>query len=119
MTETWNHKSQGYMSSPVVIEGHIYLHLRNQRFVCLDVKSGEECWTSTPFGKYWSMIVSGNNILALDQCGELLLMKASPEEFKLISRRQVAEDCWAHLAVAGDQVFVRDLQAIKVFKWNK
>ncbi len=40
VAEVWNHKSQGYMSSPVVIDGYIYLHLRNQRFVCLDAKTG-------------------------------------------------------------------------------
>ena len=36
------------MSSPVVINGHIYLHLRNQRFVCLDAETGVECWTTKP-----------------------------------------------------------------------
>ena len=119
VTDQWTHKSQGYMSSPVVIDGHIYLHLRNQRFLCLDAASGEECWTTKPFGKYWSMVASGNQILALDERGELLLIEASPEEFKLLDRRKVAENAWAHLAVVGKQVFVRDLRAMKVFEWRK
>ena len=119
VTDQWTHKSQGYMSSPVVIDGHIYLHLRNQRFLCLDAASGEECWTTKPFGKYWSMVASGNQILALDERGELLLIEASPEEFKLLDRRMVAENAWAHLAVVGKQVFVRDLRAMKVFEWRK
>jgi outer membrane protein assembly factor BamB len=118
VTEAWDHKSQGYMSSPVVIEGHIYLHLRNQRFVCLDAKTGAERWTTKPFGKYWSMVANGDKLLALDQRGELLLIEASPEEFKLLSRRQVAEDTWAHIAVANDEIFVRDLNALKMFSWQ-
>lgn len=118
ITETWSHKSQGYMSSPVVIDGHIYLHLRNQRFVCLDAKTGAECWTTKPFGKYWSMVANGDKLLALDQRGELLLIQASPDEFKLISRRNVADDAWAHLAIVNDEVFVRDLRAMKVFAWK-
>ncbi len=118
VTEAWNHKSQGYMSSPVVIDGYIYLHLRNQRFVCLDANTGEEKWTTPPLGKYWSMVANGTRILALDQSGELLLIDASPDEFRLLGRRQVADDSWAHVATAGDQIFVRDLRAIKAFVWK-
>lgn len=118
ISEAWTHKSQGYMSSPVVVEGQIYLHLRNQRFVCLDAATGKERWTTTPFGKYWSLIANGDKLLALDQNGELLLIQASPNAFKLIARRKVAEDSWAHLAIAGDQIVVRDLEAIKTFRWQ-
>lgn len=119
VVEAWTHKSQGYMSSPVVVDGHIYLHLRNQRFVCLDAATGAERWTTKPFGKYWSMVAAGDKILALDQRGELLLIQASPKEFKLISRREVADDAWAHLAIVGDELFVRDLRAMKVFSWKQ
>ena len=118
VNEPWSDKSQGYMSSPVVIEGHIYLHLKNQRFACLDAKTGTERWKTTTFGKYWSFAANGAKLLALDQNGDLLLIEASPEEFKLIDRRKVADDSWAHIAVAGDQVFVRDLKALKVFAWR-
>jgi outer membrane protein assembly factor BamB len=118
VSKAWSHKSQGYMSSPVFVDGHIYLHLRNQRFVCLDAKSGEERWTTTPFGKYWSMVANGDMMLALDQSGELLLMEASPDKFKLVDRRVVADNAWAHVAVLGKQVFVRDLKSLKVFEWK-
>ena len=118
VTEAWNHKSQGYMSSPVVIDGHIYLHLRNQRFVCLDATSGEERWTTKPFGKYWSLVANGDRMLALDQNGELLLIDASPAEFRLVDRRTVADEAWAHIAVVEDQIFVRDLNSIKMLTWK-
>lgn len=118
VVESWNHKSQGYMSSPQVIDGHIYMHLKNRRFVCLDAKSGEERWTTKPFGKYWSMVANGDKIVALDEVGELLLIQASPEEFKLIDSVSVADNAWAHVAIVGDQIFVRNLDAIKVFDWN-
>ena len=116
--EAWTHKSQGYMSSPVIIDGHFYLHLRNRRFVCLDAETGVERWTTKPFGKYWSLVANGDDLLALDQTGELLLIKASPDEFRLVDKRRVAEDTWAHLAVTGNEVFVRDLRAMKRFEWK-
>lgn len=118
VTEKWENKVQGYMSSPVVIDGHLYLHLRNQRFVCIDAATGEERWTTTPFGKYWSMVANGDRILALDQRGELLLIRANPERFELIDRRKVADDSWAHVAVCGDEVFVRELEAMAAYRWQ-
>ena len=64
------------------------------------------------------MIANNDRILALDQRGELLLIDASPDEFRLIDRRDVAEDSWAHVAVTKDQVIVRDLKQLRVFNWN-
>ncbi|QDT29172.1 outer membrane biogenesis protein BamB [Gimesia panareensis] len=113
--ELWTNPTQGYMSSPVIIDGYIYLHLKNQRFTCLDLKTGKAVWTTAPFGKYWSMVTDGQKILALDQKGDLLLMKASPTSFELLDRRQVAEDSWAHLAVSGQELFVRALDQLIVF----
>lgn len=119
LQEAWSNKAQGYMSSPVVIAGHIYLHLRNQRFTCLELATGETQWTTTPFGKYWSMVVNGDRILALDQRGELLLIRATPEKFDLIDKRKISDsETWAHLAVSGNRLFVRELNAIVAYDWE-
>jgi outer membrane protein assembly factor BamB len=117
--QAWNNKLQGYMSSPVVIAGHIYVHLKNQRFACVELATGDVKWTSKPFGKYWSMVAAGDRILALDERGELLLIRATPEQFDLVDRRQVSSDStWAHLAVAGRQLFVRELNALAAYLWQ-
>lgn len=117
--ELWSSKKQGNMSSPVVIGDHLYLHMRNQRLCCIDLKTGRTTWTSTPFGEYWSMAVNGDRILALDERGELLLIQADPNEFKLIDRREIGKsETWGHLAVCGDELFVRELNAMTVYKWT-
>lgn len=116
--ESWNCRAQGYMSTPVVIDGHAYLHLQNQRFTCLDLATGKQTWSSKPYGKYASLIAQGDRVLALDQRGDLLLIRANPEEFELLEERKVSEEeTWAHLAVDGGQVFVRELEAISAFRW--
>ena len=116
--EAWTNKLQGYMSTPVVIGDRLYMHLRNQRFACLDLAAGEEDWISTPFGKYWSLVANGDRILALDQRGELLLIGARPDEVELIDRLVISEDpTWAHLAVCGNEVFVRELRALAAYEW--
>ncbi|GJQ25561.1 MAG: hypothetical protein HBSAPP02_05930 [Phycisphaerae bacterium] len=119
VAQSWTLPGQGYMSSPVVIDGHAYLHLGNGRLSCIDLKTGEQTWRSRPFGQYWSMVARGDRILALDERGELLLIAADPRQFRLLDRHEVSEsEAWAHLAVCDNQVFVRDLNGISVYMWK-
>jgi outer membrane protein assembly factor BamB len=120
VSQEWELKMQAYMSTPVIIDGHAYLHLRNQHFACVNLSTGESAWeTKEKFGKYWSMIAAGNRILALDEKGELLLINASPSSFDVISRRKLGvKECWAHLAIAGDLVAIRSLKALEIFRWK-
>lgn len=116
--EVWRHKSQAYMSSPVLVDGHAYLHLGSRRLTCLDLEAGEDRWTSQPFGKYWSKAVQGDKIVALDENGQLHLVRANPEALEVLDSRPVSEDeTWGHLAVAGDEIFVRELEAIAAYRW--
>lgn len=119
LSESWTNKAQGYMSSPIVWGDHVYLHLGNGRLCCIDLRNGEQQWRSKSFGKYWSMAAQADKILALDERGELILWQADPAEFKLLDRRKVAEaDSWAHVAVCGGQIFVRDLRGLSVYDWT-
>jgi outer membrane protein assembly factor BamB len=118
--EVWNYKTQGYMSSPVWLGDHAYIHLRNQRVMCINTKTGEEAWmTRKSFGKYMSMISNGKFILALDQKGRLWLLRANPEKYDLLDERELGEDeTWAHLAKSGQQLFVRKLNSLTAYDWK-
>ncbi len=117
----WNRSLQGYMSSPLLIDGHIYLHGRNKRVQCLRLADGKTTWTSkAKFGEYWSMVTNGRKVLALDQTGELVLFRADAGAFELIDRRKVSrQPAWAHVALCGDELFVRDLKGLTAFRWSK
>lgn len=117
---TWDTPQQGYMTSPVAIDGHIYLFLRSNRFACLDFASGEERWTSGPTGdEYWSLVAQGGRVLALSDTGTLRLIAASPASYEVLDERElVAGPSWAHLAVAGDELHVREQDAYRVFRWS-
>jgi outer membrane protein assembly factor BamB len=120
VAESWNNNAAGYMSSPVVIDGHAYLHLQNQRFTCINLKTGERLWTSQPHGKYCSLVAQGNRILALDQRGILLLIKANTKQFELVDSVKISDDeTWAHLAVCGDELYIRELNALAAYRWNR
>ncbi|MEN1678213.1 MAG: PQQ-binding-like beta-propeller repeat protein [Planctomycetota bacterium] len=123
LEEVWENKSSAYMSSPVVVGDHLYLHLQNRRVQCINLATGEEAWRTKPFGKYQSMVVlpgaeGESRILALDQRGELILFRATPEKFDVIATRKISgAETWAHLAVCGGQVFIRELNALAVYDW--
>jgi len=103
LQQQWTLPAQGYMCTPVVVDGHAYTHLRNQRFACYDLKNGVEKWKTKKFGKYASLVVVGDKILALDENGWLMLLKINPEAFELLGKRKVGTDTWAHLRLeTGD-----------------
>jgi lipocalin/outer membrane protein assembly factor BamB len=119
VTTAWENNAQGYMSSPVMIDGHVYMHLQNGRFACLDLADGKRTWTSKPYGKYASLVARGNKILALVQDGRLLLLAADPKEFTLLGEAKLAsEETWAHLAVLGEEIYVRELNGLSAYRWK-
>ena len=64
-------------------------------------------------------MAQGNKILALDERGELLLIRANPEKIELLDTRTVSSDpTWAHLAVCVHEVFIREMRAMAVYHWN-
>ena len=116
----WNNKPQGYMCSPVQYNGKVYLHLRSNRFACFDLKTGKEEWVSSKsFGKYMSLVINGDKILALDQKGILYLIKADPEKLNILSERRIIEgESWAHLGIQNKTMMIRSLNNLHVFKWK-
>lgn len=119
-TEGWSQNEQGYMSTPVIIDQHAYHHLRSQRLVCFDLRNGEEKWTSSEkFGKYVNLVAQGDRILALDERGLLYLIAAAPDQLRILSERKVSdEETWAHLAVSGRDLFIRDLKGLSRWRWE-
>ncbi len=120
-TEAWRHKAQGYMSTPIVIGGVAYNYLKSQRLMAIEVATGRELWTSErSFGKYWSLVARADRILALDEGGTLHLLRENKEKFDMLDSRKVADSgAWAHLGVAGEQIFIRELNALSAFRWTR
>ena len=44
---------------------------------------------------------------------------ANPEKFELLDQRTVSDsETWAHLAVAGEELFVRELNGLSAWRWK-
>ena len=120
ISDGWKNKLIVYMSSPVVIGDFVYAHLKNGRFACVDLRDGKIKWISKgTFGKYCSMVWRKDRILALTNDGRLLLLHADPNRFVLADSRKISNsETWAHLAIAGQQIFVRERNAIVAYQWK-
>lgn len=116
---TWDVSQVAYMSTPVRVGDFLYAHLESRRIACLDAKTGRAKWTSDQtFGEYWSMVVRGDRILALDQKGVLYLVRATPEKLDVLDQKKLGDvEAWAHLVVCGDEVFVRDMKGLTAYRW--
>ncbi len=118
--DAWTLGYEGNMTTPVIVDGHAYVLGKDKRFLCVNVKTGKEAWRSEErFGDYWSLVANGDKILALDNRGMLFLLKASTKDFALIDKRKVADsETWAHLAVCGDEIFIRDSTGLTAWRWS-
>jgi hypothetical protein len=88
--------------------------------MAIDVKSGKEGWTSSEsFGDYVSLATNGSRVLGLDTKGSLTLFEAAADKFTRLGTKKIADgETWAHLAVCGDELFIRELDGLSVWRWK-
>lgn len=101
-----------HWSTPVLHEGYLYGMFQFKEYgtgpvKCVDIKDGSVKWEQPGFGP-GHVIKVGNNILALSDAGELVLIEAKPSGYKEVARAKVLEGkCWTTPVVANGLVFAR------------
>jgi outer membrane protein assembly factor BamB len=119
--DAWRLKYEGNMSTPVVVAGHAYLLGKDRRLLCVNLETGKEAWgTDERFGEYWSLVANQDRLLALDNRGTLYLLKANTKEYDPLDKRKIADsETWAHLAICGEELFIRDLRGLTAWRWSR
>lgn len=119
--EVWrNNALTCYFSTPVAVGGDIYLVTGRlipppvATLHCVDAATGKTRWTRPNVGKYGATIVrtGDNKLLMLEESGDLVLFEPNPEKFVELARAKVCGETWAHFAVAGGKLYVRDREAL-------
>lgn len=109
-----------YMSSPVLCDNLLFGldHKRKGRFFCLDARTGSTLWTSGGRqGKNAALVGAGDVIFCLTTGAELIVVKQSAREFESVARYSVADSpTWAHPAVLGRQIFVKDSSTLALWR---
>jgi len=116
---------QSIIATPIFRNGYIYGVDSYGQLRCLDAKDGRRVWedtTATPQER-WSTIhfvQHGDDTWMLNELGELIIAKLTPDGFKEVSRSKLIEPtlpqlsrrkgrgvCWSHPAFANRHVFAR------------
>ena len=104
------------VSSPVVVGSRAYCVAADQMF-CLDMADGmKTAWTGDDpaFCNYSPLIASNDRLLAFGRGGELLLVDATSDQFRIVSRLRLFSgseadkaEMLSHPALVGTRLYVR------------
>jgi outer membrane protein assembly factor BamB len=114
-----NHELQPDIHTPVVVGGRLFgvwsgLH-------CLDLRNGlKRIWVGddSAFDEYAAIMASEERLLIASLRGELLLVDAAADEFRLLDRIHPWKDedgVYAHPAIVGSRIHLRASGAIRCY----
>lgn len=117
-----------YFSTPVPVGKRLYMingtaTLKNPTITlrCVDLETGKVAWEKPKVGKYHAALVrTGNDdLLMLDDRGKLTLFADDGKEYKELAQAKICGDTWAHPALVGGVVYVRDEKELVAVKLGK
>ncbi len=85
---------------------------------CVEAATGKVRWEKKGVGKFHAALVrdGAGNLLMFDDGGKLTLFAADPAGYKELAAAKVCGPTWAHPAVAGGLVVVRDEKELLALK---
>jgi len=108
-----------HWATPVFHDGHVYgssgRNAGDAVVACADWATGAVTWTEPGLGRA-SMVLVDGHLVVLGEFGDLVLARASPEAFAVVSRARLAAadstpllsaPCWAAPVVARGLLYVR------------
>jgi len=114
LANLWTSKDiKNSMNNSVILDGAIYgidggQNNNNSRLVSVNLADGKPNWAKPSFG-FGNTIGVGSLILAMNESGELVTIKPSPQAYNEISRLQVlGKLCWTTPTYAGGRIYVRN-----------
>jgi len=108
-----------YLNSPVVNGDFLYglSHKRKGQFFCLDARTGKTMWTSTGReGDNAAILLGGQFLFLLTDAAELIVARVDPKQFEVLKKYSVAQSpTWAHPAIVGGRILIKDVSTLTLF----
>jgi outer membrane protein assembly factor BamB len=106
--EVWLSKGmKNHFNSSVLHEGYLY-GFDNAILKCIDTTTGEAKWQKTGYGK-GSLIFADGNLIVLGERGQLLLVEATPEEYRQKATVEILQGkCWTEPTLSGGKLYLRN-----------
>jgi glucose dehydrogenase len=74
---------------------------------CVDIKTGKDVWQEAGFGP-GQLILSGDNLVALSDKGEVVFIKADPKKYIELKREDILDGkVWSYPTLAYNHLFAR------------
>lgn len=121
-TAAWtNPVLTGYISTPVAGgDGLLYMATGTilgpptATLRCVEPATGKILWSKAGVGQYHAALtrLGDGRLLMLDDAGNLALVEPDATAYKELARAKVCGKTWAHPALAGGRLYVRDGQEL-------
>jgi outer membrane protein assembly factor BamB len=101
-----------HWSTPVVKDGHLYGMFQFKEYgtgpiKCVELATGNVKWEQNGFGP-GHVILAGNQLVALSDAGELVLIDPRPDGYKELARADVLDGkCWTTPVLANGRIYAR------------
>ena len=110
--ELWHdgRKLRTKLTNVVLLDGFVY-GLDDGMLECVELATGAKRWKSGRYG-HGQILLAGELMLVCSEEGEVFLLEPSPERENAVlgSFQALADKCWAHLALAGDVLLLRNAE---------
>ena len=116
--ERWTSRGlKPYFNDYVVHKGHAY-GFDGAILSCIDLNDGERKWKGGRYGNGQMMLLAEQDlILVLSEEGEMVLVKAMPDQFTEVGRFKAIEGkTWNHPALVRDTILVRNGEEMAAFR---
>ncbi len=108
LEEVWKNKNmRSQMSGPVLVDGYLY-GMDDKQLACVEWATGEQKWTERA-PKQGAVCAAAGKIIVLGEKGDLSIIEASPEGYKVLSSAQVLSDkCWTMPIMVNGHIYARN-----------
>src|SRR5262249_47968666 len=114
-----NKLMRNHFASCVLVNGYLYGfdttgYGGTALFKCIDLRTAEERWSTRELGGKGCLLYADGHLLVLVEDGNLALVEATPDEFRMKAQTAVLQgpDSWASPALAGGRLYLRDHRQI-------
>ncbi|HZE95493.1 MAG TPA: PQQ-binding-like beta-propeller repeat protein [Planctomycetota bacterium] len=118
VAEAWkNPKLNCYMSTPMAVgKDRVYMVTGKLKLPpsatlrCVDAATGKEFWNKPDVGLYHASLIrlADGKLLMMDDGGSLELLDPNDTEYKELAKAKICGPTWAHPALAGGRLYIRD-----------
>ncbi|WP_158261133.1 MULTISPECIES: PQQ-binding-like beta-propeller repeat protein [Pirellulaceae] len=104
----WSNNEKCYEQSMLAYDGHVYAMNDNGIFFCWNGQTGEEKWKTRLGGPVSaSPLLSGGNIYAANEKGDVWVIKASPDSYELVAENRLGDEIFATPIVSEGRLYAR------------